>query len=213
MELTIRPVTREELPETVRIYLECLRDDYSYKPKAYIEASSLEEELAECVEWMEAPDQPNQIFAAFEGPVMAGYIAVGPNTGEPQDYDGEVTGFFVRRAYRRRGLGLRLLQTGLRYLLELGYRRVVIYNHHIAESNSYYRYLGGEVVYRVCQSPGGMELEVDVFGWEIDRFLDIVTERVASSLDPGPDPASSTGPPTRTSKNQSVEDFRPRPRD
>lgn len=178
MEATIRPITYNELLDTVHIYLACIREDYGYKPHAYLNSLNVEVELAECKDWIDAEGNRNKIFAAFIGTLMIGYIAVGPSTDELQVNEGEVTGFFIRSAYRNRGIGLRLLRTGLEYLRESGYKRVILYNYRNGKANNFYRRLGGEVLYSVTQFPGGMDLNTDVFIWETDAFLIILNERV-----------------------------------
>jgi GNAT superfamily N-acetyltransferase len=180
MPYLIRPVSRANVRQTVDIYLECLRADYSFKPQKYLDDLKPESELAECEDWLYASGSPNQIFAALDGDGwMVGYIAVGPNTGEPADHEGEVAGFFIRPQYRSLGIGLKLLQIGLEYLRGLGCRKVILYNYSLSRSNSYYRGLGGRVVLQVIQSPGGMNLQTDVFGWEIAQFLQSVNQRLA----------------------------------
>ncbi len=178
MNIVIRPAARDELRETAVIYIECLRDDYCFKPKAILDALNVEEELAECEDWLVSRGSLNRVFVAMGSETMVGYIAVGPNTGEPRDYDGEVSGFFMRRSYRRFGIGLRLLKMGLEYLRCLGFQRVVVYNYRISQANSYYRMLGGKLVWQEIQCPGGMALETDVFGWEIHDFLDTLEHKL-----------------------------------
>jgi GNAT superfamily N-acetyltransferase len=178
MSIEIRPAVRAELRETAVIYIECIREDYCFKPQSHLDALDVDKELAECEDWMAASGRPNQVFAALDGERMAGYIAVGPNTGEPREYDGEVCGFFLRKAYRRQGTGLRLLKAGLEYLRDRGFRRVAIYNYHVSAANQYYRGLGGKLVWQEIQHPGGMELETDVFGWEIAEFLEIIEQKL-----------------------------------
>jgi GNAT superfamily N-acetyltransferase len=178
MPFMIRPAERTELRDTVDIYLECLRADYTFKPRAYLDGQSVEENLAECEKWRYDSASPNMIYAAMDGPRMAGYIAVGPNTGDPVGYDGEVGGLFVRQDCRGRGAGLMLLRAGLAYLRGLGCRSVIIYNYRISAANEYYRALGGELVYEMVQSPGGMDLHTDVFAWEIDALLETLARRL-----------------------------------
>ncbi len=181
--IAYREATKADLRETVDVYLECVRADYSFKPKAYLDAKNVADELAECEDWLYASGQPNRIYVAMDsasihGETMAGYVAVGPNIGEPIDYEGEVSGFFTRRAYRNLGIGLNLLRIGLEYLQALGYRKVVIYNYRISESNGYYRRLGGQVVRQEIQRAGEMELETDIFGYEIEPLLRTLEQRL-----------------------------------
>src|SRR6266498_3178970 len=121
--ISIRIAQPEDLLETVHIYLECLRSDYVCKPKAYLDAKNTSDELVECEAWLYASGKPNRVYVAMEGATMTGYIAVGPNLGQPPDHEGEVCGFFVRKAYRKMGIGLRLLKTGITCLRDLGYQK------------------------------------------------------------------------------------------
>jgi GNAT superfamily N-acetyltransferase len=178
MSILIRPVEQHELPETVNIYLTCIREDDSYKPQSYLDALNPADELADCKEWLYQPGGNNQVFVAMDGDVMAGYIAVSPNTVEPLEYEGEVNGFFIRKAYRGRGIGFMLLRRGLKFLIELGFTGLVIYNYHISAANTYYRMLGGEVVKQEVQHPGGMALETDVFGFKINTLMEILDQKL-----------------------------------
>ncbi len=179
-EIDIRVAGPKDLRETVLIYLECLRSDYACKPQAYLEVKTVEVELAECEQWLYGCGALNRIFVGTDEAVMAGYIAVGANAGPPPGYEGEVAGFFVRKAYRKRGIGLRLLKAGIAYLRDQGYHKVAIYNYHISEANSFYRRLGGEVVWQEIQRPGGMAFETDVFGYEIAALLSTLDRRLAT---------------------------------
>jgi GNAT superfamily N-acetyltransferase len=181
MEWLIRPAAREDLRETVLIYLDCLRSDYACKPKAYLDAKNVEDELKECEEWMVQGSPLNRIFVAMDSSTMAGYIAVGPNVGSPYDQDGEVCGFFVRKSYRKMGAGIRLLKTGVSCLQDLGFHQVVIYNYHESEANGFYRRLGGEVVHQEIQHPGGLPLETDVFRYDIAALLDTLEQRISKT--------------------------------
>jgi ribosomal protein S18 acetylase RimI-like enzyme len=178
MNIHIRPIQHHELAETVEIYLASIRDDYSFKPPEYLDALTMAEELNECEEWLYQEGVRNRIYAAFDGELMVGYIALGTNTLEPFEYEGEVTGFFIRKEYRAQGIGLMLLRRGLQYFQELGYTGLVIYNYHISAANAYYRSLGGVVVKQEIQHPGGMELETDIFGYKIDNLMKTVDQKL-----------------------------------
>lgn len=175
MPITIRSLNPDEYFETSRITLECMRQDYRFFPRAYLDSLTVETELAMFESWVNEEETLAKVFGAFNGGQMVGYIAVSRNLGEPEGYDGEVNNLFVRPGHRGEGIGLLLLQIGLEYLRGLGYESVIIYNYHPSASNAFYRHLGGQVVYHTLQMPDGMfEVDVDVFGWQIDEFLSIL---------------------------------------
>ena len=178
MNIEVREMKTEELMETVEIYLECARNDYLHKPSSYLANLDPRAEAEECEEWLYHRSPNNRIFVANMGSAMAGYIAAGPNIDEPFNYEGEVTGFFVRQNYRNLGIGLKLLQETCRYLRSCGYIRVVIYNARPARSNGYYRMLGGQVVRQVMRRVDSLEILVDIFGWKITDLLEAVTLRL-----------------------------------
>ncbi len=178
MPIAIRPLTPNEYIDTVHIYLECMRADYTFFPREYLDSLRIESELAEFESWINEDGVQAMVFGAFQDDRMTGYIAVSSNSGEPAGYDGEVNNLFVRPGCRNQGIGLALLRAGLEHLRGLGHQSVIIYNYHPSQSNAYYRHLGGEVVYRTVQCPGGQETQVDVFAWEIDKFQAILHERM-----------------------------------
>jgi GNAT superfamily N-acetyltransferase len=178
MSIIIRPIEPDELPETVDIYLECIRKDYSFMPQHELDAKNQEDELAECKEWLFRADGDGQLFAAMDSNVMAGYIALSQNPVEPLEYEGEVNGFFIRPAYRGQGVGLLLLRRGLEYFQQLGFTGLVIYNYRISAANAYYRMLGGKVVKQEIQTVGGMALETDVFGYKINTLMNVLHQKL-----------------------------------
>lgn len=184
MPITVRPLAQEEYIETVSIYLQCMRADYAFFPRAYLDSLKVESELAEFERWVNEEETLAKVFGAFDGDTMVGYIAVSRNLGEPENYEGEVNNLFVRPSHRGQGIGLMLLQTGLEHLRGLGFVSVIIYNYHPSASNTYYRHLGGAVVYHTLQMPNGMfEVDVDVFGWQIDPFLEVLRAHLRKYAD------------------------------
>jgi ribosomal protein S18 acetylase RimI-like enzyme len=178
MPIQIRKVEPHEVPETVNIYLESMRSDYSFKPRHYLDAKNVADELEECEEWLNNPELDSLILVAMDGDYMAGYIALSRNTAEPFAYEGEVSGFFIRQQYRSQGIGLRLLRKGMEYFQSLGITGLVIYNYRISVANPYYRMLGGEVVKQEIQKPGGMPLDTDVFGYQVGALIEILDQKL-----------------------------------
>ncbi len=177
MDICIREARYDELLETARIYIECQQTDFPFLPKAYRDNLDLTEEVEECYEWLEK-DPLNRVFVAVERDFMIGYLAVAKNTDEPLAYQGEIAGFFVRKLYRRRGIGLRLLEAAVHYFTQVGYPRLLVYTLYDGESDQYYRRLGGVSLKQVTQYFGGEPQLVDVLGWETEVLGEMVRERL-----------------------------------
>jgi ribosomal protein S18 acetylase RimI-like enzyme len=165
-EMTIRPITIDEVPDTVRIYIECWRHDYKFIPAEYLDNLNPETETAECREWLES-DSRNRIIAAFKGNKMVGYAAFSPNNDEYPNYEGEINGLFVSPEYRLRAIAPRLMSSVLEEFAALGYSRFLIYNFHESDSNRIYRRLCGTLLGCVEQQIGGKLMLIDIFGWDI----------------------------------------------
>jgi GNAT superfamily N-acetyltransferase len=176
-ELFVREAHQEELRETVIIYLESHQVDFPFLPPDWAHKDE-EAELSECCEWL-YEDPFNKIFVAFEGEKMAGYIACSKNVVEPLEYDSEINGFFVRHAYRGRGVGLKLLEVAGQYLADKGGQKVLVYTLKRGESDQFYRRLGGKLLVEVTQTFAGQPETLDVFGWQIQELLETVQIKLA----------------------------------
>lgn len=175
MKLIVKELfTPDEIRETARIYIDCIREDYSFKPKAYLESLEIKEESEECGEWLESDRETNRLFGAYTGGEMAGYIATGRTKVDELLNLGEITGFFVRNKYRGKGIGRALLKAASEFLDKQGFSQIVIYNYARSRANAFYRRLGGKVLKREIQRPGGMALETDIFIYETSELLDLL---------------------------------------
>jgi ribosomal protein S18 acetylase RimI-like enzyme len=177
MDILIRQVKDDEITETAFIYIECHQVDFPFLPEAHRRHFDLAQEAAECVEWL-ASEPVNRLYVAKQFGKMLGYIALGRNTLDPVDYEGEVTGFFVRKAYRQKGLGLRLLEAGSRHLLQAGYAKTLVYTLNLADSARFYRSIGGVLLKQMTQRFGGEPFTVDIYGWQTADLLAEVSQRL-----------------------------------
>jgi GNAT superfamily N-acetyltransferase len=183
MTLMIRTIRQEELIETSKIYVDCFQEDYFFIPADYLAQMDYRKEAQECEDWLYCQDHSNMIFGAFDGNHVAGYVAVGRDQNASNQAQGEVCGLFVRKAYRKQGVGTRLLKTGVEYLEGLGFTDVIVYNFRQSASNKYYRDLDGEVVRQEIQEVGGKELAIDIFDWKIGELKAILSRNRASARD------------------------------
>ncbi len=172
MDVKIKELTeRKDILETVRIYIESIREDHSFKPGSYINALNSEEEYEDFEKWRESDKELNNVFGAFIDDDLVGYISTGKTSIDDDEIKGEITGFFVRKGLRKKGIGTKLLTVAADFLKEKGYDTILIYNFKRSSSNEYYRKMGGKVVHREIQEIGDMELEVEVFEFKISDLL------------------------------------------
>lgn len=116
-------------------------------------------------EWKNTPDQHNDIrylIGAFDGGEMLGVAFASYIDSKDAPEEGiELNGLWVFPQHRGRGISLKLILDVLNFFLPLGSDKLVIYNHHGAPSNAFYKKFGGVVADSEFQMDG--KLPVDIF--------------------------------------------------
>lgn len=159
-----------DLPSIVQIHIEGWQTAYAqFIPQAFIDRLSVEEDRREMQAWFTGSAPPLGLVAEQAGEVI-GFVLMGPNEGDPPEYDAEVYKLFVRPAFQNQGIGKALLANAARLLREKGFRSTVIWAYAEGSSASFYEHLGGKVVFKTNQKPGGRETPILVFGWELDSL-------------------------------------------
>ncbi len=141
---------------------------------------SVDEEQAFWVKWMDSANENNDIrllIGAFEQEHMLGAaFASFAETSDIPSRGIELNGLWVHPDHRGRGISLRLVVHVLQFYLALGMERIVVYNHHYAPSNAFYRKFGAQLARQEHQMDG--KLLVDVFMADIRD----IKERMEQSL-------------------------------
>jgi GNAT superfamily N-acetyltransferase len=79
---------------------------------------------------------------------------------------GELWALYVSDAKHRRGAGLRLVRTVAGYLLQLGYRSMLVWVLQQNPAVSFYKRIGGTVVSGKMIQIGGVALPELALGWK-----------------------------------------------
>ena len=124
------------------------------------------EEVEFIVNWVAAAEKYQDIrlvYGAFEHDGLTGFA--GASIAESSDAKNgvELNYLFVKKEYRRRGLALKLIDTLLAVFGDKEFDQLIVYNHHYAPSNTFYRKLGGKVFRQDIQGAPLDRLEIDVF--------------------------------------------------
>ncbi len=86
----------------------------------------------------------------------------------------ELNMLFVEEKARRQRISYRLLEAVAVFFQGKGFSHMVIYSHHYAPSNEYYRKLGAQVLRQDLQMDG--KLLVDVFQIDLEHLRAIVSD-------------------------------------
>ena len=116
---------------------------------------------AECI-FLAVIREPNGPGERIVGLVMGGPARVGP-----WEAGGEIYALYVRQDYHRQGIGRRLVQAGVRSLVESGMEQLVIRSLPQNDpANRFYEALGGQAVGEWEDEDYGMQIPQRIYGWE-----------------------------------------------
>ncbi|MBO1265387.1 GNAT family N-acetyltransferase [Proteiniclasticum sp. SCR006] len=159
--MEVRPITSEELSSAIDLKVRCWQEELAGIMDHEL---SFAQELSFFAEWAESEKEYEDrriLLGAFQNGKLLG--AAFGSFAELEDAENamELNGLWVEEEYRGKGISLSLLKALIREYLDLGRDKMVVYSHHFAPSNQYYRKLHGEMIRQEKQLDG--QLLVDVF--------------------------------------------------
>lgn len=167
----IEQLKEENLPEVVRINHLCQKDSYSdFLSENYFACLNFENGIRWRKEYyFQTKENEGKLYAIFANDEMIAYLGISKADSFDSQNALEINEIFVLKKYRGKGLSIRLLK---RMLADLAgfYSNIIIYNYTESESNSFYKYLEGNIIRRDIQQPDGTEKAVDIFSWKITAF-------------------------------------------
>ncbi len=180
MQVRLRRAIIEDAPAIARVYVDTWRTAYrDLLPRQYLLSLDYEEEARGCRDFMEGDQYPRMIQVAEVEGIVAGYVVAGPNSDEPEDYEGEIYEIFVREDCSGEGIGTRLMQRATEWFRSVDYSSVVVWCWSDNPFAGFYWSLGGRVVHNCAQTVAGRKMDVLVFGWQIQDLQDNLRARLA----------------------------------
>lgn len=176
--MIIRELKDEELRMAVELNAECWNDDFAgIVPHDSINVDEYTTFISNWVNDKKC-DDVRRICGAFEGDKFLGFIGASFTEKEDAEHGVELNYLFVKRQYRGKSVGLKLIRTILVEFVEYGVDKLIVYNWHDSESNKFYRHINGEVIKQVIQTVDGKDALVDVFGWDINAIIKQLTSKL-----------------------------------
>lgn len=174
----IRNLTINDMEEAIQLKVQCWTEELAGKEKNTLEHSK---ELRFWVDWMNSAKENCDVrllIGAFEDDNMLGVAFASFAEVEDIPQNGiELNGLWVYPQYRGRGISLKLILHILNYFSNLGKEKIIIYNHHYAPSNNFYRKFGANVIRQDKQMNG--KLLIDVFVTDIDTLKNNIVESLS----------------------------------
>ncbi|MEG1256207.1 GNAT family N-acetyltransferase [Clostridium sp.] len=162
--MIIRELKEEEFVLAVDLLVDCWDEELAgVAPNRRVK----KEELDSMIQWLQEAEENNDIrliYGAFENDKFMGFV--GASIAEEYDVEKggvELNYLFVHKEYRGHGISLQLTKKILDYFISKDFDKLVVYNHHCAPSNAFYRKFGGTVLRHEIQGTADEKLLVDIF--------------------------------------------------
>ena len=166
--IEVRALTTDELASALKLKIHCWQEELAGKVEHEL---SFEEEMTFYTRWAvsEKEHQDRRILlGAFQEGKLLG-AAFGSFADVEDDENAmELNGLWVEEDHRGKGISLMLLSVLVKAFRDFGKNQMIVYNHHFAPSNEYYRKLRGEVIRQDRQMNG--KLLVDVFRISLEKL-------------------------------------------
>ena len=159
--IKIRELTEFDMKQAIELRISCWTEELAGKVENTL---SVSQELNLWLDWMNTAKENNDIrllIGAFENDNMLG-VAFGSfaETYDIVEKGIELNGLWVYPDHRSKGISLMMIIYILNFYLAKGMEKIVIYNHHYAPSNQFYRKFGAQVVKQEYQMDGRLLLDV-----------------------------------------------------
>lgn len=175
----IRILDEVTLKKAVSLKIRCWTEELDGKAENTL---SFDEEYAFWKDWIctaRAHQDIRLVIGAYQDDTFLGFA--GASLAEVEDLPSggiELNMLFVDEKARGMRVSYRLLEAIAVFFLDKGYSQMVIYSHHYAPSNAYYRKLGAQTLRQDLQMDG--KLLVDVFQIDLEMLRKKVSEGVSN---------------------------------
>ena len=167
--MIIRQLTNADIPKAMELKIMCWTEELAGQAENDL---VLEEEVEFWTDWLNTPDEHNDIrvfIGAFENNNLLAVAAGSFIESKDAPHEGiELNGLWVFPEYRGRGISLKLMLHILDVFMPLGVTKMEVYNPHHAPSNGFYKKFGGKVIRQEYQMDG--RLPVDIYEFELADF-------------------------------------------
>jgi GNAT superfamily N-acetyltransferase len=174
--MVIRHLKNEEFEDAIRLKVQCWDEELAGVAPNRLD---IMEELEFIKGWIQSAGQYNDIrivLGVFDCDELIGFV--GASIAEEQGLCNaiELNYLFVSPMYRGRGYSLILMQEVLKTYINKDFKYLVVYNHHYAPSNAYYKKLGGRVIR--TEKQGKDDLEIDIFSFDLIELTNLLNNKI-----------------------------------
>lgn len=167
--ITVRELKIDELDEAIDLRIQCWDEELAGRAENLLEHEKLRQKMNSWMDSAEANEDIRIWIGAFEdGKMLGAACASFADTYDIDENGVELNGLWVFPECRENGVASKLILYVLDYFEKLGKNKIVVYNHHFAPSNEFFRKLGMKVIRKDKQL--NRKLTIDVFVADVDIF-------------------------------------------
>ena len=127
-EIVVRLATSDDARSIARIKVDAWRFAYRHiLDAALLDGLDLEQDALRSRNRIEKASDLDQMWVACDSESVIGYLVVGPNRFPEAPCDGELQAIYVHPSAHRRGVGRKLMQVGVPWMIERGFESMAVF--------------------------------------------------------------------------------------
>jgi ribosomal protein S18 acetylase RimI-like enzyme len=167
--ITIRPASPDDVSGIARVHVDSWRTTYrGIVPDSVLDSLDYDSRADMWGRAIASPTGTQRLHVAESASgEIVGFVAAGPErSSEHPPFTAEIYAVYVDESWQGRRLGRKLIEAGVRSLLEQGHQAMIIWALTENPACGFYRRLGGVPIATQMITIGRKSLEETAFGWE-----------------------------------------------
>lgn len=165
-KIVIREATVEDAAGMAKVHVDTWRTTYGgIVPDDFLANLRYERSQARWVEYLSNQKDSRSFVACNENGQIVGITTGGVIREAVGDFDGELYGLYLLKAYQGFGIGRRLVECVAQYLRSQGFHSMMLWVLKENPACRFYEHLGGKVCAEKTIELGGKVLDELGYGW------------------------------------------------
>jgi L-amino acid N-acyltransferase YncA len=166
--MQIRPATPEDSRKIAEVHLATWKSAYAgIVSQDYLDSLSLEPRKNRWDEILQRNGVKETTIVAEVNGGIAGFLSAGPSRTPTLGFEGEIYALYLHGIFHKKGIGARLLKTGMTELRKMDFKGAVVWVLKNNPSRYFYERLGGREVEAMVIKIGEQDFEEVAYGWDV----------------------------------------------
>lgn len=163
--VTFREASLTDCEEVARVHVRAWQDSFrGIVPQAFLDRMSAAQRAEAFTQGFSAPFY-RMYVAEMDGRSIVGFADFGEPRGEIDGYEAELYSIYILPEFQRQGVGQRLVELGVRFLLASDRRSMYLLTLEASPYRKFYDKLGGQVVRQKQINIDGLAYTELIYAW------------------------------------------------